>query len=55
MKSELETEDERPQRRGQEPKPDIEADPDAGVGGPDIRIDEEHGVGGPDIKPEQSG
>ena len=55
MKSDLETEDERPQRRGQEPKPDIEADPDAGVGGPDIRIDEEHGVGGPDIKPEQSG
>lgn len=54
MQSDVDTEDER-SRRAQQPKPDIEADPDAGVGGPDIRIDEEHGVGGPDIKPEQSG
>lgn len=43
------------QRKGTEPKPDIEADPEGRVGGADIRIDEEHGVGGPDIKPEQSG
>lgn len=55
MKSDLDTENERSGRPGQEPKPDIEADPQRGVGGPDIRIDEEHGVGGPDIKPEESG
>lgn len=54
MNSDVDTDDES-RKRGQEPKPDIKADPEAGVGGADIRIDEEHGVGGPDIKPEQSG
>ena len=55
MKSDVDPEDEQSRRRGQEAKPDIEADPQRGVGGPDIRIDEQHGVGGPDIKPEESG
>ncbi|HET9849604.1 MAG TPA: hypothetical protein VFR68_13730 [Candidatus Dormibacteraeota bacterium] len=51
MNSDVDT-DEESGKQGQDPKPDIKADPEAGVGGADIRIDEEHGVGGPDIKPE---
>ncbi|HVH65160.1 MAG TPA: hypothetical protein VM674_03925 [Candidatus Acidoferrum sp.] len=52
MKSDIDTEDEQSAKRRDEPRPDIEADPEGDVGGADIKVDERQGVGGPDIKPE---
>lgn len=55
MKSDIDADDEQSRKHGDQPKPDIEADPEAGVGGADIKVDEQQGVGGPDIKPEDGG
>ena len=42
------------QNRESKPRPDIQADDEAGKpGGPDIQVNEEGGLGGPDIKPGQ--